>query len=122
MNAPDKDAAPRQLGPHLLVRRGLVVFGGFLIFAGIPVGILTPIPGLPVGLGLVVAGAALVARNSATGKRQIANLLHAHPRIHRLTPDWLQALILGGIPAADDEIEGNQSFNISESCPEEKRP
>ncbi len=102
MNAPDKDAVPRRLGLHLLVRRGLVVFGGFLIFAGIPVGILTPIPGLPIGLGLVVAGAALVARNSVTGKRQIANLLSAHPRIHRLTPDWLQSLVFGNIPVAND--------------------
>lgn len=97
------DPAPKHFGRSARARRavsiwraGLAGLGVFMLMLAVPIGILTPFPFLPIGLGIGVGGAALLARNSAQGRLWLARQISKHPRLERMAPDWLKALILGG--------------------------
>lgn len=74
--------------------------GIFLIFFGIVVALLTPIPGVPIGAPISIAGAAMLARKSVRGKTWMAKQIDSRPKIARFVPDWLRDLIFG--KAADN--------------------
>lgn len=107
MTDPEGTASSRHRAATLvsILRAGLAGFGIVLILIGIPIGILTPFPMVPIGLTVALTGTALVARNSASGRAWIARTLEHHPRIQRIVPDWLRALIFGelrGDAVSDD--------------------
>ena len=79
----------------LILRRALSGAGALLILIGVPIGILTPIPAVPIGLTIVVLGAALLARNSEAGRKWLSGIISRYPRISALTPKWLNALVFG---------------------------
>lgn len=80
-------------GARLVGRQTLAVIGLLLVILSVPVGFLTPF--LPIGLPIGLLGSALLARNSVWGQRFIGYLLRRHPKLEKITPDWLLKLILG---------------------------
>lgn len=78
----------------------LAALGAILIVIGIIVALLTPIPGVPIGAPISVAGAAMLARNSERGKAWMARQIDTRPKIARFVPDWLRHLIFGKTPDA----------------------
>ena len=75
-------------------------FGFALIFIGIVVAMLTPIPGVPIGAPISITGVALVARNSNRGRAWIARRIDKHPKLAKFVPDRLRAFIFGKVPPA----------------------
>lgn len=80
-------------GARTLVRQGLALIGLFLVILSVPIGFITPF--VPVGLPIGILGSALLARNSVWGQRLVRYLIRRYPRLEKLTPDWLMALIMG---------------------------
>lgn len=74
--------------------------GFALIFIGIVVAMLTPIPGVPIGAPISIAGVALVARNSQSGRAWIARRIEKHPKLAKFIPDSLRDFIFGKTPPA----------------------
>jgi len=80
-------------GVRLVGRQALALIGLFLVILSVPIGFVTPF--LPIGLPIGIFGSALLARNSIWGQRLIRYLLRRYPRLEKIAPDWLLALILG---------------------------
>lgn len=78
---------------RLIGRQALAVIGLFLVIMSVPIGFLTPF--LPIGLPIGIFGSALLARNSVWGQRFVRHLLVKYPRLEKISPDWLQKIILG---------------------------
>ncbi|MEL7480669.1 MAG: hypothetical protein AAGJ29_03835 [Pseudomonadota bacterium] len=79
-------------GIRTLSRQTFAIIGLALIILSVPIGFLTPF--LPIGLPMGIAGAALLARNAVWGQRLIGWMLRRHPRLERLSPNWLIRMIL----------------------------
>lgn len=95
-----KSNLPATRRPSVL-RASLAGLGIVLIAIGIPIGFLTPFPMVPIGLTIVLTGAALLARNSDAGRAWLARTVTKHQRIRRMTPDWLQKLVFGDVIGAE---------------------
>jgi drug/metabolite transporter (DMT)-like permease len=80
-------------GVRLIGRQTLALIGLLLVILSVPIGFLTPF--LPIGLPVGIFGSALLARNSVWGQRLIRHLLRRYPRLEKIAPNWLLALILG---------------------------
>lgn len=78
-----------------LLRQVLAILGLVLIVIGIPLAFLTPIPGLPIGLSVVILGVALLGRNSIWGRNWMEGVMERHPTIERFAPNWLMRLVFG---------------------------
>lgn len=78
-----------------------------MIAIGIPIGILTPFPMVPIGLTIVLAGAALLARNSDSGRAWLARIVSKHERLQRLMPNWLLSLVFGEPDCGDAHDQHN---------------
>lgn len=80
-----------------------------MIVVGVPIGLLTPFPFIPIGLIVVLMGAALLVRNSSAGKRWIENMINQNSRIQRLTPNWLIELVMGEV---ENERDGKTDSKL----------
>ena len=70
-----------------LVRALGAVIGTMLVLAGIPIAIATPIPFLPIGLFVSLAGVILITRSSSSASKAIRAFLMRRPRLRRRVPD-----------------------------------
>jgi hypothetical protein len=78
-----------------LLRQFLAILGLVLIVLGVPLAFLTPIPGVPIGLTVVILGVVLLGRNSVWGRNWMEGVLARHPTIERFAPNWLMKLVFG---------------------------
>ena len=88
-------------GLQSLLRRARAGLGVTLVAIGVPVAILTPIPLVPIGLPIIIAGAVLLARNSHTGRRAITHLFLRFPGLTRVAPDRLKRMFPGGLSGSE---------------------
>lgn len=100
----DERSSPSQFGQPIaamgqtmrnLLRQFLAILGLVLIVLGIPLAFLTPIPGLPIGLTVVILGVILLGRNSVWGRNWMEGVMERHPTIERFAPNWLMRLVFG---------------------------
>ena len=70
-----------------VIRQVLAGIGLLLIIIAIPIAWATPF--LPFGLPLGIVGVILLGTNSVWGRNWMEGVLHKHPWIERMAPNWL---------------------------------
>ena len=85
---PKPDPSGKKMGfLRRIFRPVLAGLGLFLIIIAIPLAWATPF--LPFGLPLGILGVILLGTNSVWGRNWMEGVLHKHPWIERMAPNWL---------------------------------